>query len=209
MFDKNADNRQRYRAAKEKGLCVRCRTRPVINGVICDDCRLKHNADRKSGRSRNTLKNRYHRYKKNNRCVKCGRGKSNAKGVLCLKCQKYRMEHKRQTRRIRRINGMCWNCKTGIAVAGVPYCKDCRDRINDKSRAVRLARKSSGLCTHCESPVVEGRSQCQFHLDRGRDIMRQKRKRMRRGIMKCLTCGKYGPPGKRYCSTDCMELAAA
>lgn len=138
------------------------------------------------------------------RCGRCG-GKTRGRRTACRKCMKYITDHRRDTVEVRRSQGMCIGCKAGVAKQGRLYCSDCLAAAAARMRMRRMARKSSGLCFHCGSQAVDGKGSCRRHLNLVSHYQRKCQERKRRGIMKCMTCGHYGPPGKRYCSDACMK----
>ena len=96
----------------------------------------------------------YHRRKRENLCVACGK-KPPVEGVLrCLECSKKRRLISQNQKR-NRPAGNCRQCLTRKAERGVTSCKHCRQRATEKSK--KQARESrlqvltlyGGKCACC------------------------------------------------------------
>jgi len=68
------------------------------------------------------------------------------------------------------------------------------------------ARRLAGLCIRCGVKVVEGRSLCQYHLDKSKTKSEKRREKLRNNNS-CLRCGKPARDGMKSCEF-CGKKAA-
>lgn len=212
-----------YKRRKAAGLCVRCECPAEQGKVVCRECREKIKAHPSHAREYRLNLRRALREKRlaAGLCTQCGKKEAVENRACCDTCGQRSRDLAKETRASRRAAGICESCGSRDTRRGRTTCGYCSQLYSGLVSQRYKRRAAAGLCRLCDDPPVEGKIHCEKHdrwICRGRsgNQIRSRRKshrqlnreyydRKRKGIMKCLGCGKFGEPGKRYCSVECME----
>jgi hypothetical protein len=134
-----------YEERKAQGRCIRCR-KITDAGTLCSRCsKLNIDAERE----------RRDRYKKEGRCMLCGRPRGKRGKSRCDEC----VEARRLRYHEKKKGGICRNCKNPTNRPGGTFCSSCLS-TQKRRRGERLAL---GVCLECAAARLPDNARCEIH----------------------------------------------
>lgn len=177
MYHKETQQRFRQRR-KDNGLCLHCGKPLDRNGVDCQSCRDKINAEIRQTRKW---------YQDNGICPRCRTNKLYGNEKNCLDCsttayivemnnrdkEKYNKNHAEWSKRTHQemiAKGICTRCRKRNVDNGYKTCGICRAKDRQYKRIKygkpdRSERHTKGLCFFCNSPIKKGYKVCDQHYE--------------------------------------------
>ena len=196
-----------YLSRKEKGICVQCGQKPVVDTKIrCIECtnRGKESSNRPEHKSRaKESKNKLYLSRRElGLCERCGENPLHTKH-LCIECSKKYTKVTKQRRQKKKEDGICTVCGKN-PLHTETLCVECNDRARKASIRSEEKKVAAGLCGSCGEHPLHSNRLCVDCYDKSLAATRRadgirRADRGEKGL--CKKCGGEAIPGRKMCQS--------